>query len=344
MLILIVFNLQVKELIFINWWRTTFKEWEWEIYIELVWKFIVLSGAGGFVQRIYSGWLRASGTHIEMNNWKMLWYPWTRAAFHYLKNNNQLGIYEKYLYEEHEKKIIKIMETGPEKITDSVISRYYWRRYHWWHIFSTLDNLVGKKKLMFIGTSMSKAYSVVGRAQMGKAVEKDPRTNCTSIICEISWTLPPKNVCISRMCWGLFQLKELNERPPPGLVNLAGYEMVVKVQIASKHGVLQKRHELLLWGWKKRTKKGILPYTVSRIEWNGKSLQCFFLNDLFADLPERIAGEVKLCEPGLQKSLDEMPYLKESGIRGTLEFTTQHIARPNNFIDQTFIIWQSTCG
>jgi DNA (cytosine-5)-methyltransferase 1 len=59
------------------------------------------------------------------------------------------------------------------------------------------------------------------------------------------------------------------------------------------------------------------------------------LNDLFSDLPSRKSGEGKLCEPVLYtKPISKMKYLKESGIRGTFNFTTQHIARPNNENDR----------
>ena len=59
------------------------------------------------------------------------------------------------------------------------------------------------------------------------------------------------------------------------------------------------------------------------------------LKDLFSDLPERKAGEGKLCEPiAYTKSLSEMPYLKKANIRTTLNFTTQHIARPHNENDR----------
>jgi DNA (cytosine-5)-methyltransferase 1 len=60
------------------------------------------------------------------------------------------------------------------------------------------------------------------------------------------------------------------------------------------------------------------------------------LKDLFVDLPELKSGEGELCKPiQYTKPLSEMEYLKKSKIRNsTFDFTTQHIARPNNENDR----------
>lgn len=63
------------------------------------------------------------------------------------------------------------------------------------------------------------------------------------------------------------------------------------------------------------------------------------LRDLFSDLPSRKAGEGKLCEVvKYTKPLSEMPYLEKFGIRGCMNFTTQHIARPNNQNDREIYV------
>lgn len=57
---------------------------------------------------------------------------------------------------------------------------------------------------------------------------------------------------------------------------------------------------------------------------------------MFIDLPERKHGEGHLCAPiEYTKPLSEMKYLKKSKIRNSdFDFTTQHIARPNNDNDR----------
>ena len=52
-------------------------------------------------------------------------------------------------------------------------------------------------------------------------------------------------------------------------------------------------------------------------------------------MPERKAGEGNFCEAvSYVKPLSKMPYLDRSGIRGELDFTTQHVARPTNENDR----------
>lgn len=71
------------------------------------------------------------------------------------------------------------------------------------------------------------------------------------------------------------------------------------------------------------------------------------MKDLFCDLPERKAGEGELC--GIveyTKPLEEMEYLRKTAIRGVLNFTTQHIARPTNDNDreiyrQAVLMWKT---
>lgn len=114
------------------------------------------------------------------------------------------------------------------------------------------------------------------------------------------------------------------------LVDELGYDVEARVQIASQHGVLQKRQRVIIVGWMRSesNKYGYPELTVEEM--------CYsVMKDLFADLPLRKAGEGKLCETiSYTKPLSEMEYLKQSGIRGVLDFTTQHIARPTNDNDR----------
>lgn len=108
----------------------------------------LFSGAGGLSE----GFIRAGYeplAHIEMNKDACDTLR-TRAAFHYLKNNNQLGIYEKYLCEKHMKKRkwSRIWDQVPKRITDSVIQDTIGEDTID-GIFSTLDNPpMVKKKLI----------------------------------------------------------------------------------------------------------------------------------------------------------------------------------------------------
>lgn len=293
----------------------------------------LFSGAGGLSE----GFIRAGYeplAHIEMNKFACDTLR-TRAAFHYLKNNNQLAIYEKYLREKQEKEDgRKLWEQVPKKITDSVIQATIGEDTID-GIFSNLDTLIGDEKIdVIVGGPPCQAYSVAGRARMGKAVEEDPRNELYKYYVKFLERYHPKMFVFENVL-GIISakrgepMKDLRE-----LVNLAGYEMDVKLQIASDYGVLQNRQRIIIVGWKKFDEDGN-PTTFKYPELEKEKKQYAILKDLFADLPELKAGEGKLCEPiKYTKPLHEMPYLKKSGIRGTLKFTTQHVARPNNETDR----------
>ena len=134
----------------------------------------LFSGAGGLSE----GFIRAGYeplAHIEMNKFACDTLR-TRAAFHYLKNNNQLAVYEKYLREKQEKEDgHKLWEQVPKEITDSVIQATIGEDTID-SIFSNLDTLIGDEKIdVIVGGPPCQAHSVAGRARMGKAVEEDPR-------------------------------------------------------------------------------------------------------------------------------------------------------------------------
>ena len=293
----------------------------------------LFSGAGGLSE----GFIRAGYeplAHIEMNKFACDTLR-TRAAFHYLKNNNQLAIYEKYLREKQEKEDgRKLWKQVPKEITDSVIQATIGEDTID-GIFSNLDTLIGDEKIdVIVGGPPCQAYSVAGRARMGKAVEEDPRNELYKYYVKFLERYHPKMFVFENVL-GIISakrgepMKDLRE-----LVNLAGYEMDVKLQIASDYGVLQNRQRIIIVGWKKFDEDGN-PTTFKYPELEKEKKQYAILKDLFADLPELKAGEGKLCEPiKYTKPLHEMPYLKKSGIRGTLKFTTQHVARPNNETDR----------
>jgi DNA (cytosine-5)-methyltransferase 1 len=119
------------------------------------------------------------------------------------------------------------------------------------------------------------------------------------------------------------------------LVEKIGYEMQPQVQNASEHGVLQKRQRVIIVGWRRdefNSKGERYCYPLLLKEDNPYAV----LKDLFSDLPPRKAGEGSLTEVvRYSKPLDEMPYLKDSAIRNNvLDFTTQHVARPQNANDR----------
>lgn len=289
----------------------------------------LFAGAGGLSE----GFIRAGFTpiaHIEMkqdacNTLK------TRSAFHYLQNHGQLSIYEDYLKNKKEGTDGSILWAQvPSEVTDAAICATIGEDTIN-GIFEKVDSLKGDKTVdIIIGGPPCQAYSVAGRARMGKAVEEDPRNELYKYYVQFLERYQPKMFVFENVL-GIITAK----RGEPfadlkKLVDELGYDMDAKVQIASEHGVLQNRQRVIIVGWKRNTSdkfgypelaKESMPYTV--------------MNDLFSDLPIRKAGEGKLCEPiSYTRPLSEMEYLDKSGIRGVLDFTTQHLARPTNDNDR----------
>jgi DNA (cytosine-5)-methyltransferase 1 len=294
----------------------------------------LFAGAGGLSE----GFIRAGYTplaHIEMDKYACYTLK-TRAAFHWLKANNQLQKYKKYLHEKQEKDDgSKLWEQIPKEVIDTVIQSEIGKKTIA-GLFENIDTLIGNKKIdIIVGGPPCQAYSVAGRARMGKAVENDPRNELYKYYVKFLERYQPtmfvfENVLGIRTAKKGEPLKDLTR-----LVEEAGYKMELKIQIASEHGVLQNRQRVIIVGWKVQDENGnptIFHYPELKKEENKYEV----LKDLFIDLPIRKHGEGQLCSPiQYTKPLSEMKYLKKSNIRNNIfDFTTQHIARPNNENDR----------
>lgn len=288
----------------------------------------LFAGAGGLSE----GFVRAGYTpiaHIEMNHDACDTLR-TRAAYHWLRQNNKLDIYTQYLYTKKEKESGKwLWDRVPKEVIDSVIEKAIGEDTIN-DLFSQVDNLrKGRNIDVVIGGPPCQAYSIVGRARMGERVTEDPRNELYRYYVKFLEYYRPKmfvfeNVEGIRTAKGGEPFRDLER-----LVYEAGYQMEARVQVASQHGVLQNRRRYIIVGWLRSENN--LHYPELPIEENTYTI----CKDLFADLPVRAAGEGGLISPiEYTRSIDEMAYLKESGIRGQLPFTTQHIARPHNLNDR----------
>lgn len=295
----------------------------------------LFAGAGGLSE----GFVKAGFSpmaHIEMNKDACDTLR-TRAAYHWLKNTNQLDIYKQYLYDKQEKEDgHKLWDKVPQEITDTVIQATIGAGTIE-DIFANVDRLKGDKDVdVIIGGPPCQAYSVAGRARMGKAVEQDPRNELYKFYVKFLDRYKPKmfvfeNVLGIRTAKGGEPFRDLQR-----LVRSEelGYEIECRVQLASEHGVLQNRQRVIIVGWKIVDGKGKpTKYHYPELEHEENNYKVF--QDLFSDLPERKSGEGGLCETvNYTKDLSKMPYLSKAGIRGELDFTIQHVARPSNENDR----------
>ena len=294
----------------------------------------LFAGAGGLSE----GFVRAGYiplTHIEMDKYACDTLK-TRAAYHWLKENNQLQKYKKYIYEKKEKEDgSKLWQQVPQEVIDTVIHSEIGEKTID-DIFARVDKLKGRENIdVIIGGPPCQAYSVAGRARMGKAVEDDPRNDLYKYYVKFLERYQPRMFVFENVLGIRTAKKGEPLRDLTRLVEEAGYRMELKVQIASDHGVLQHRQRVIIVGWKIEDENGNpTNFHYPKLEKEENKYET--LKDLFIDLPERKHGEGELCAPiKYTKPFSEMKYLKKSNIRNNIfDFTTQHIARPNNPTDR----------
>ena len=209
----------------------------------------IFAGAGGLSE----GFVRAGFTpiaHIEMDKYACDTLR-TRAAFHYLESQNQLDIYEDYLLHKKDgENGHALWKQVPSSVIDSVINATIGASTID-EIFAKVDELKGNSKVdILIGGPPCQAYSIVGRSRMGKDVEKDPRNELYKYYVKFLDKYKPKMFVFENVL-GIFTAK--NGEPLKdlkALIHSIGYDMDLKVQNASEHGVLQKRQRVIIVGWK----------------------------------------------------------------------------------------------
>jgi DNA (cytosine-5)-methyltransferase 1 len=135
-------------------------------YIDL------FAGAGGLSE----GFIRAGFNpiaHVEMNKDACDTIK-TRTAYHWLKENKKIRIYNDYLKSENKNKE-ELWSNVPEHLINSVINKEISEK-TLPEIFKTIDNALNRKNVdLVIGGPPCQAYSIVGRAR--KDMESDPRNH-----------------------------------------------------------------------------------------------------------------------------------------------------------------------
>lgn len=255
----------------------------------------------------------------------------TRAAFHYLKENGRLDIYENYLKNKKEGTDgSALWSKVPHEVTDKVIQATIGED-TMPELIKQIEHLKGNNDLdLIIGGPPCQAYSVAGRARLGNRVDSDPRNFLYRYYVQFIKHFRPKmfvfeNVTGIKSARGGEPFRDLQRR-----VHELDYDIEAHEQIASNFDVLQHRHRMIIVGWRRHDdNKNPTDYHYPKL--NPHPTHYRIMKDLFSDLPERLSGEGKLCEiVTYTRPASEMQYLTETGIRTELNFTTQHIARFNN--------------
>lgn len=287
-------------------------------YIDL------FAGAGGLSE----GFIRCGFepiAHVEMNKDACDTLR-TRTAFHYLKEHNRTEEYYDYIkgkisrdelwlkIPEHLIKSVINTEISPETLPS---------------IFEKIDKQIGKQKVdLVIGGPPCQAYSVAGRARDPKGMTEDPRNHLYKYYVEFLTRYKPKMFVFENVPGILSANNGEFLNKIFDAVKAIGYDLEIppkKFLNAKNFNVLQDRKRVIIIGWKKEQNLNYPDFPEIETKYSIRK-------DLFADLPKRKNGEGDL---GIVKynNKNVPDYLEKFELRNGIDFTTQHIVRPNNADD-----------
>lgn len=284
----------------------------------------LFAGAGGLSE----GFIRQGFepvAHVEMDNAACNTLL-TRTAYHYLKNGDKIDIYIDYL----KNKITRteLYNLLPKELKDSVINSAIGVENNQM-IFDKIDKLNGNESIdLIIGGPPCQAYSLIGRAADKNGMKDDGRNFLYEQYGEFLKKYQPKYFVFENVI-GLYSAKAPNgEKYLDKLIKLydeLGYKTELSTLNASDFGVLQNRRRVILIG-KKGIETGFYPIFK-------KQKQEVTVEEVFKGLPKLNAGEGKM---GLTTYIDveKKGYLFDKNIRNGFDFTTLHIARPQNEQDK----------
>jgi DNA (cytosine-5)-methyltransferase 1 len=277
----------------------------------------LFAGAGGLSE----GFIKAGFNpiaHVEMNKDACDTLR-TRTAFHFLKEKNRISEYYQYLKGEITRK--ELWDKLPENLLNSVINSEISQQ-TLPLIFNKIDELINNVEIdLVIGGPPCQAYSIAGRARDPKGMTEDPRNFLYKYYVEFLNRYQPKMFVFENVPGILSANNGEYLQMIFDAVREVGYDLNYKILNSKNFNVLQDRKRVIIIGWKKELK---LEYPV----FDDTEPKYKILKDLFSDLPKIKHGQGNL---GLVKySKHTTEYLSKTEIRNGIDFTTQHIARPNN--------------
>lgn len=283
----------------------------------------LFAGAGGLSE----GFIRAGFTpvaHVEMDKAACNTLL-TRTAYHHSKDKSELNTYIRYLKGEiNRSDLHKLL---PVEIQKSVINLPIGDETNK-QIFQQIDQLKGNKTIdLIIGGPPCQAYSLAGRSRDKNKMKDDSRNYLFVQYARYLEYYKPRFFVFENVL-GLLSAKDKEGKSyieqMKELFRTVGYETEHKVLEAKDYGVLQNRKRIILIG-RKGTGKGFYP------EFE-KWIPGVTVSEVLNDLKPLKAGEGDFFATPYKGAISE--YLKNSHIRNGLDFTTQHIARPNTEQDK----------
>lgn len=279
----------------------------------------LFAGAGGLSE----GFTRAGYepvAHVEMDV-AACYTLKTRVAYHWLKKQRKLEIYDQYLNRKLSREAF--YQSVPKAVLDSVLN-YEISKDNLEDIFSEIDGFLNGEKLdLIVGGPPCQAYSIAGRARSENRMVGDRRNYLYQLYAEFLKKYEPDYFVFENVV-GLLSAKDedgtLHLSNMQALFKDYGYSTELQILNASDYGVLQNRKRIILIG-KRGNHKDFYP-NIQIIKDKHK------VGELFCDLPSIQAGE------GMITPVKTLPYsgkyLYNSGIKEyDGEPVTYHQARPH---------------
>ena len=280
----------------------------------------LFAGAGGLSEGFYNNEFEPIA-HVEMNNYAAETLK-TRACYLYLKLNNNLETYYKYLKSEITKE--QLYNAVPKEVLQTVInSEISEKTYR--NIFAQIDAIMVDRGIqhvdVIIGGPPCQAYSLVGRASDKDSMKNDPRNELYIQYAKFLIKYQPK-IFVFENVPGMINAKDgLIWKRIKQRLKTVGYNINHREIYANDFGVLQKRKRIIIIGWKKEFD---LAYPLfNNINFNAT------VNDILSDLPALNPGDTNnnyISPPN--------DYLIASGIRNHDDILTDHQTRKIRDVDR----------
>lgn len=284
-------------------------------YIDL------FAGAGGFSEGFRRGGFE-SVAHVEIDPAACFTLK-TRLSYHYLKENNRLDIYIKYLKGEISRE--QLYSIIPSCILESVINLSIGDENNS-KIFRIIEKLNSQKDIdIIVGGPPCQAYSLVGRARDKNGMQEDTRNYLYIQYGRFLKKYNPKMFVFENVIGLLSAEKGKYFKNIQAYFRSLGY-VVEPIKVNAKEfGVLQNRKRVIIIGWGKN-----LNLSFSLL--NDQSMPVYKIRAIFEDLPKLSAGEGKDKYFNYVDGIND--YLRFAKIRNGFDVLTQHITRPHTDQDK----------
>lgn len=279
----------------------------------------LFAGAGGLSEGFWRAGYKPVA-HVEMDVAACFSLK-TRVAYHWLKENKKLDIYQEYL----EQKISRdtFYNMVPQEVLGSVLN-YEISNDSLNDIFTDIDRILQGEPLdLIVGGPPCQAYSIAGRSRAENKMVGDNRNYLYKLYAEFLRKYTPKYFVFENVVGllsakdedGTFHFHNMRE-----LFMEYGYNTEFQVLNALDYGVLQNRKRIILIG-SRLGDQDFYPDIP-------KIAKKYKVNELFKDLPSIKAGEGVITPVSTKHYSGN--YLYESGIKEyDMEPVTFHQARSN---------------